>query len=112
MPDFTKPFIMDYDAFGSGVGAVLMQEGQPMAFFNKAMSSKMLATSAYERELMALVLVVNHWHPYLMERVFVVRTDQRNLHHLLEKPITTHAQQQWLLKLLAIALPLFISLDL
>lgn len=47
-----------------------------------------------------------------MERVFVVRTDQRNLHHLLEKPITTHAQQQWLLKLLAIALPLFISLDL
>lgn len=51
---------MDYDAFGSGVGAVLMQEGQPMAFFNKAMSSKMLATLAYERELMALVLVVNH----------------------------------------------------
>lgn len=53
-----------------GVGAVLMQQGQPIAYFSKALSTKTMSTSAYDRELMALALAIEYWQPYLRSLLY------------------------------------------
>lgn len=42
LADFTQPFIIKIDACDKGMGAVLMQEGKPTAFFSKALAPRYL----------------------------------------------------------------------
>jgi hypothetical protein len=49
LPDFSKPFHIETDASGSGVGAVLMQQGHPLAYISKSLGPKNKGLSTYER---------------------------------------------------------------
>lgn len=100
LPDFSKPFMIECDACGVGVGAVLMQQGRPLAYFSQALKGQLLHLSTYEKELYALVCAVQKWRPYLVGQTFVVKTDQQSLKFLLEQKVGTSAQQKWLNKLL------------
>lgn len=100
IPDFSKEFVVETDACMSGAGVVLMQGGQPLAFFSKAFSSRSMGLSTYEKELLAVVLAVNKWRGYLLGRPFTIKTDQEAIKHLLSQKITTLMQQKWLTKLL------------
>lgn len=66
--DFTQPFQIECDASRKGVGAILMQGGRQIAYFSKAVAGSNLSESVYEKELMTLVLAVQHWRHYLMGR--------------------------------------------
>lgn len=43
LPDFSKAFIIETDASREGIGAVLMQDGHPLAYISKALSKKNLS---------------------------------------------------------------------
>jgi hypothetical protein len=75
LPDFTQPFIIECDASGTGLDAVLMQEKLLIAFLSKALKGRELVLSTYENELLSLVTVVHKWRPYLLGHSFVVRID-------------------------------------
>lgn len=100
MPDFSQPFSIECDASRKGVGVILSQNKRPVAFFSKALADSSLTKSVYEKELMALVLAIRHWRPYLLGQRFMVYTDHKSLRYLLEQRITTQNPQNWLAKLL------------
>lgn len=69
-------FEIETEAFDKGIGAVLMQEGHPIAYLSKALGPHTRGLSTYEKESLAITLGVEHWRPYLQHAEFVIRTDQ------------------------------------
>lgn len=96
LPDFYKQIVVETDACGSGIGAVLMQEGHPLAYISHHLKGKQVHLSIYEKELLS----VQKWRHYLLHDYFIIRIDQRSLKYLLEQRLNTPIQQQWLPKLL------------
>jgi len=100
LPNFSQPFIIECNASGLGIGAVLMQDRKPIAYLSKALKGKALHMSTYENELFSLVTTIQKWRPYLLGQFFIVKTDQQSLKFLLEQKVGTPFQQKWLTKLL------------
>lgn len=76
LPDFNYAFTIEYDASLVGLGAVLMQNGQPITFFSKMLKGKTLLLSTYEKEMLALISVVAKWKTYLLGQTFRIKIDQ------------------------------------
>jgi len=100
LPNFSKTFVVETDASGLGIGAVLMQEGHLIAYFSKALSLRHQTLSTYEKELMAVVLAMEKWRPYLLGRHFIIKTRHFSLKYLMEQKLTTVFHSKWLPKLM------------
>lgn len=100
--DFSQPFHIETDACVVGVGAVLQQNGHPLAFISKALGPRNQGLSTYEKEYLAILLAVDHWRHYLLQGEFFIHTDQRSLVHLNEQRLHTAWQQKVFAKLLGL----------
>ena len=100
LPDFTQRFVIECDASGIRLGAILLQQNQPMAYFSETLKGSALALSTYEKKMLAIIKAIKKWRPYLLGKPFTVRIDHKSLKYLLEQRITTPARARWLPKLL------------
>ncbi|KAG7599415.1 Reverse transcriptase RNA-dependent DNA polymerase [Arabidopsis suecica] len=82
LPDFLKTFEIECDASGIGIGAVLMQDQKPIAFFSEKLGGATLNYPTYDKELYALVRALQTWQHYLWPKEFVIHTDHESLKHL------------------------------
>jgi hypothetical protein len=75
LPNFNKSFLIEIDASDKGVGAVLMQEGHPIAYVSKPLGAKLRGLSTYEKDYVTILLAVEKWRPYLRSAEFVIATN-------------------------------------
>ena len=76
-----------------------MQEVIPLAFTSKQISEIHLGQSIYEKEMLAILHVVDPWHPYLLGQHFQIKIDHQSLNYFLEKIPSSPKQQKWVTKL-------------
>lgn len=100
LPRFEHQFLVETDACGYGIGAVVMQEGHPLAYISRHLKGNQLHLSIYEKELIAVVFAAQKWCHCLLIGHFIIKTDQQSLKYRLEQRLNTPIQQQWLPKLL------------
>ena len=92
-PNSTKKFTVHTDASAYGVGAILLQEGEPntsnpskpclhpIAYYSATFTPTERNYDIYERELLAIIKAITHWRPYLIwtQDPFTIVTDHANL---------------------------------
>lgn len=102
IPDFSQPFIVETDASDTGIGAVLIQRDQPVAFLSKALGPQHQKLSIYEKEFLALIMAVERWRTYLQRQEFIIRTDHQSLSYLTEQHLHSDMQRKAMTRLMGL----------
>jgi hypothetical protein len=102
-PDFSRPFILQTDASGRAVGAVLSQifdDGEhPVAYASKTLTESAGRRIPAELECLAAVWAVRHFRAYIHGRPFVLETDHLALKYLQDHKDESSLLFRWALKL-------------
>lgn len=103
LPDFNKRFILNCDASDHSVGCVLQQEWNGgtvvIAYTSRALQKNEKAYSIYKRELLACLWGCEKYREFLLDRSFILRTDNQAITYLWKSDKTTGQLARWKLRL-------------
>ncbi|WVZ63902.1 hypothetical protein U9M48_013496 [Paspalum notatum var. saurae] len=95
LPDFGKTFELECDVSGIGIRGVLLQEGKPVAYFSEKLNGPSQNYSTYDKELYALVRVLEIWQHYLWPKEFVIHSDHESLKHIRSQAKLNKRHAKW-----------------
>jgi len=99
-PNFQREFVLETDASGLGLGAVLAQEQNsghiaPIAFASRTLQKHEQAYGVTELEALGVVWEVKHFRPYLYGHTCNVYADHEALKALLNTPHPSGKLARW-----------------
>jgi hypothetical protein len=77
-----------------------------VAFFSKTFSLANQKLSIYEKEFLAVLMVVDKWRHYLLKKSFIIRTDHKSFCHLQDQSLSIEMQRKVMSKLAGLQLKL------
>ena len=91
--DQTKLVTLQCDTSLKGLGACIIQDGQPIAFASKFLMDTETCYANIKRELLAIVYGCKKFHTYLYGRTFIIETDHKPLEMISLKNLTVAPAQ-------------------
>jgi len=85
--DPKQPVGLQVDACKSGLGAVLMQGGSPIAYASRSLTETECKYAQIEKELLAVVFGCERFHQYIYAKEVTVETDHRPLVSIITKSL-------------------------
>lgn len=95
LPNFDKIFELECDACGTGIGAVLSQEGKLVTYHSEKLNDASQKWSTYDQELYAIVQALRRWEHYLIQREFVVYSDHQALKYFQTQRHLNKVHARW-----------------
>lgn len=74
------------DASPVGIAAIMLQGGKVVSYASKSLTDTEKRYSQTEKENLAIVWAIEHWHIYLFGHKFTVITDAKALEHIYKNP--------------------------
>ena len=78
-PQFDKPFHIYTDASDYQLGAVITQEGKPLAFYSRKMNKAQQRYTTGEQELLSIVETLKEFRNILLGQKVIIHTDHMNI---------------------------------
>jgi hypothetical protein len=95
-PDIAKHFDVYCDASSTGLGCVLMQEGQVISYSSWQLRCHEEHYPTHDLELAAVVMALRTWRHYLLGNVVHNYTDHKSLKYIFTQPDPNMRQRRWL----------------
>jgi hypothetical protein len=95
VPDFSLLNTLECDASGEGIGVVLMQNRDPLAYDSRKLRGPELLYNIYDKEMLAIMHALAKFRQYLVGARFVVKSDHNSLKYLLEQKDINERQHKW-----------------
>ena len=87
--DRRKPVTVQADASQRGLGACLLQDGQPIAYASKSLTDTETRYANIERELLAIVFACQRFNTYVLGRPFTVESNHKLLEMIHQKSLAS-----------------------
>jgi hypothetical protein len=85
--DARKPVTLQVDSSKFGLGAALLQSGQPVLYASRSLDKTQQNYAVIERELLAICFATQKFHQYIYGKSIHIETDHKPLLGILAKPM-------------------------
>lgn len=103
LPDLNRPFVVETDASGIGIAAVLLQAGpdglQPISFISRVLTEAEGHYTVQEWECLAVVWAVDKFRAYLEFTNFEIHCDHSSLSWMFSTDQASPRVKRWVLRL-------------
>ncbi|GKB43443.1 reverse transcriptase domain-containing protein [Tanacetum coccineum] len=96
LPDGLEDFVVYCDAFGVGLGCVLMKRGKVIASASSQLKIHEKNYTTHDLELGAVVFPLKIWRHYLYGTKSVIYTDHKSLQHIFSQKELNRQQRRWI----------------